>query len=355
MTVSIPAPNGGWKEASNGVGRRREAALLPQSHPPMLPAELPAYMPAPMQPVVASATEVVLDAKGASSSKPKKGRSMRRCMDREKHSKAEQKRRGEMKMLFDQLQDISQCVYKDRIHILTLAIQTIQRQQDTITELQTQAKDGGKGRGKMVKREQASYEPSQAVDVSSGFSTPASSVDSVHSKRAAVAAELDCPPATLVKQEDLSISHSPKRQRMSPDPRHVVDLSNEVSFSAPTQSSALHESQLQQQSGTVSSLATSYANKPLPSSFSSSSLSTFVCSSADAQGHYSYLMDEQLHAPYHGQHADEPVVSKLQLPGHTIQPTPNAAYPSPPSMSPVFSFTAHAQQWWPSVAESNKQ
>ena len=134
MTVSIPSANGGWKDPSAAVARRRESQLVPQAHP-LLPAELPAYLPSPMQPVAAA--EVVSDGKSPTG-KTKKGRSLRRCMDREKHSKAEQKRRGEMKTLFDQLQDISQCVYKDRIHILTLAIQTIQRQQETINVLQGQ-------------------------------------------------------------------------------------------------------------------------------------------------------------------------------------------------------------------------
>jgi len=332
MTVSIPSANGGWKEASSGVVRR-------QAHP-MMPAEMPSYMPAPMQPVVAAAAEVVSDGKAAGGKK--KGRSLRRCMGREKHSRAEQKRRGEMKMLFDQLQDISQCVYKDRIHILTLAIQTIQRQQDTITQLQAQT-SGGKTRSKAVKKEQPTVDGAVASAAVSGYSSPSSSVDSVGSKRAAVAAELDCQTATAVKlEEDLPVAHSPKKQRVSPQPRTVVDLSNDAAFSAslpPIESS------------TVSSMATSYVgSKPLHTSFSSSSLSTFVCPSADAPAHYSWGMDEQPHGPYHAQHADEAAVSS-KVPSHV---TPNVAYPTPPGMSPVFSFTAHPQHWWPSTTDSTK-
>ena len=336
MTVSIPAANGGWKEAPNGAARRREAQL-PQAHQ-LLSAELPPYLPAPMQPVVAAAAEVVTEGKGSSGNK-KKGRSLRRCMDREKHSKAEQKRRGEMKMLFDQLQDISQCVYKDRIHILTLAIQTIQRQQDSINQLQEQVKDG-KGRSRTVKKELTAVDGITTVE-SSGYSSPSSSVDSSGSKRAAAVAELDCQPATLVKQEDGLTASTPKKQRISPQPRTVVDLSNDAAFSASLPSI---------ESSTVSSVVTSYigSSKPLHNSFSSSSLSTYVCSSVDGQGHFPYLMEEP-HTQYHAQHVDEPVVNKPQLAAST-----SLTYPTPPGMSPVFSFTAHPQHWWPSSTEVTK-
>ena len=52
----------------------------------------------------------------------------------------EKKRRGEMKALFDQLQELSHCVYKDRSHILAVAIQTIWKQPDIIARLQEQVR-----------------------------------------------------------------------------------------------------------------------------------------------------------------------------------------------------------------------
>ena len=342
MTVSIPAANGGWKELPAGSVRRRETQLLPQAHS-IMPTELPTYLPAPLQPVVAAAAEVVSDSKSAPTHK-KKGRSLRRCMDREKHSKAEQKRRGEMKALFDQLQDISQCVYKDRIHILTLAIQTIQKQQDTITQLQAQV-GNGKGKIRGVKKE-PNGDVTVAVEAS-GYSSPSSSVESTSGKRVAVDAVLEYPATTVVKLEDVSSGSSPKKPRISPHPRTVVDLSNDVAFSASLPAT---------ESSLVPSMVTSYNSaKPLHASFSSSSLSTFVCPSAEAQAHYSWGMDEQPHTQYHTQHADQPVVNKSQLASHVMQSAANVSYPTPPGMSPVFSFTAHPQHWWPSPADSNKQ
>lgn len=363
MSVSIPAANGGWKDPSGAVVRRREG---PPSHPGMMAAEPPAYLPAPMPAVVASVSDVSDGGKASAGGKKKKGRSLRRCMDREKHSKAEQKRRGEMKVLFDQLQDISQCVYKDRIHILTLAIQTITRQQDTINELQAQVKSG-RTKVKALKKEQSPATQAGSSVAPSGCSTPTSSTeDSVGSKRAAVAAELECEPVTVKQEEEdhASMARSPKKQRTSPHPREVVDrdvvdLSSEAVFASIP--SVSHDAHHEQQSSTVSAMATTqYVAKPLHNSFSSSSLSTFVCPSADAASNFSYLMDEhhteQPHGPYHASHsADDAVANnKSQLASHAMQST-STPYTTQPCVSPVFSFTAHPQHWWPQTAEPAKQ
>jgi hypothetical protein len=204
MSVSIPAPQGGWKEP-----------------PPRRSAPIEVY---PQAPVVAAAAVEGLEP----AMKKKKSRSLRRCMDREKHSKAEQKRRGEMKALFDELQEISNCVYKDRIHILTLAIQTIQQQKETITALQSGVK-----KEKIVKGDE---KVASSVSPSSTSSSPTPSTTSQQ--------PVDLP----VKLE----ARSPKRQRTGP-PSDVVDLSTVA--------------EAQKSSSEPSSLA---------SSASCASLSTFV-------------------------------------------------------------------------------
>ena len=344
MSISIPTSNGGWKEASNGIVRRKDPQMPPQAHPML---EVPTYLPAPLQPIVASAAEVL--GEGKSLAGKKKGRSLRRCMDREKHSKAEQKRRGEMKALFDQLQDISQCVYKDRIHILTLAIQTIQRQQDTIVQLQSQ--QGKNGRSRAVKKEESQHSTdSNGAHVdSSEYSSPLSSLESVGSKRAAVVAELDGAADPVVKQEqDVVLASSPKKQRTSPHPRTVVDLSIDNPFVSSSPSI---------EASTVSAMSTSYVGvKPLlQPSFSSSSLSTFVCpSSADSHSHFPYLVDEQPHGPYITQPAQQHALDEATSKPAQQQPPHGLSHSTPPGMSPVFSFTAHPQHWWPLPVEANK-
>ena len=98
-----------------------------------------------------------------------------------------------------------------------------------------------------------------------------------------------------MKLEDGLPISSVKKQRTSPQPRTVVDLSNDTAFSAQL---PLNES------STASSVMSSYVgSKPLHNSFSTSSLSTFVCPPADSQGHFPYLMDEQPPPHYQTQHA----------------------------------------------------
>ena len=127
LPLTVPLPAGaGWKEPMATTARRRDVPLSTEAFAPT---------------AVVTAAAVATDRGVSEGGKKKKGSRGRRTSDREKHSKAEQKRRTEMKTLFDRLQDISRCVYKDRVHILTLAIQTITQQQETMQDLQAKLKD----------------------------------------------------------------------------------------------------------------------------------------------------------------------------------------------------------------------
>ena len=340
ITVSIPAPTGGWKEPQPNAGRRREP-------PTVVAADFP---PAPVVTAAAVGGDGMVGFMegGSVVSKKKKQRSLRRCMDREKHSKAEQKRRGEMKALFDQLQEISSCVYKDRIHILTLAIHTIQQQQSTIEQLQQQ-QGKAKQDGKRVKGEGEAADAIGGKSASSpcsvGSSAASSSPSSPSSSPPTAPPTLrsETAPATVLdltvvkREEDVEASTPTKRQRTAPpatstplssfEPRELVDLSHTVS-------------KVEENAGDLP-----YHSSTLASSASSSSLSTFAGSSTLAGAEYPhrdyvYLMDHE--AAFADSHNTQSGVVTTQSVSST------SSYPLP-CMSPApFTFPAQ-QEWWPTT------
>ena len=343
ITVSIPAPSGNWKESPHPPPPRRR-------DPPT--SVVVADFPPPH--VVAAAAAVGGDGavgflEGSAVSKKKKQRSLRRCMDREKHSKAEQKRRGEMKALFDQLQDISSCVYKDRIHILTLAIQTIQQQQATITALQGKVKvEGQKVKTEGIGDASKSASSPSSTTSSSSPSSPSSSP--TPNSAAQLLRAPDAPSSvvdlTTVKRENDAEAAAPiKKQRTTPavsssssspfQPRDVVDLS--------------------QASSKVDHAGTSASYDPSTLAAFAGGSSSMPSGGGGGGGveyptrDYVYLMDDAVYADAHGTQGGGGGGGVV-----TQSVSSTSSYPVLYMSSAPFPFQP-AQEWWPTTDSGGRK
>ena len=300
----------GWKDSISA-----HAASLPPRHSQPMDgshgAPLPLFASPASAPVVAAAAVAAGDmASGGSGGaavgrlRKKKARSLRRCLDREKHSKAEQRRRGEMKSLFDQLQDISGCVYKDRIHILTLAIQTIQGQQETIKQLQHTDGDVSVKKEQKVKKQRDDSNPASPASPASSPS-PSSSSSSpvvaasrqVDAGRQSPHAAVDAAEAVVVKREEEEPLPLSKKQRRTPPlhrPVELVDLSSDIAVMPPVSM----ESTLSSMSASAASESGVYGSL-ISAASSSSALATFAVTGGSGSEGLSRGISKLMEHPYY--------------------------------------------------------